>query len=84
MWGEPFTGLMSFWGGGWGWPFMGIVPLLLLILLIAAIAGLVRSSSGTKPSARPRSPGLDALEERYARNEIGRDEFLQKKKDLVG
>jgi putative membrane protein len=31
-----------------------------------------------------RSPGLDALEERYARGEINRDEYLQKKRDITG
>ena len=30
-----------------------------------------------------RSPGLDALEERYAKGEIGREEHLQKKRDLT-
>ena len=37
------------------------------------------------PSAvRPgrRSPGLDALEERYARGEIKREEYLEKKRDI--
>jgi len=32
--------------------------------------------------SRRHSPGLDVLEERYARGEIDRDEYLQKKKDL--
>jgi putative membrane protein len=31
-----------------------------------------------------RSPGLDVLEERYARGEINRDEYLQKKRDMGG
>ena len=31
-----------------------------------------------------RSAGLDVLEQRYARGEINRDEYLQKKQDLVG
>jgi putative membrane protein len=31
-----------------------------------------------------RSAGLDVLEERYARGEINRDEYLQKKKDIGG
>ena len=87
MWDGPFSGMMGGWGGGWGWPFMGIVPLLFLTGLIAAVVLLVRSATGTggiqPPSAQRRSPGLDALEERYARGEINRDEYLQKKKDIV-
>jgi putative membrane protein len=31
-----------------------------------------------------RSSGRDVLEERYARGEINRDEYLQKKKDIGG
>jgi putative membrane protein len=33
-------------------------------------------------SIRPRA--LDVLEERYAKGEIGRDEYLQKKADILG
>lgn len=86
MWDGPFSGMMGF-GGGWGWPLMGIAPLLLLIVLIASVVWLVRSASGTGGTQAPstvRSPGLDVLEERFARDEISRDEFLQKKKDILG
>jgi putative membrane protein len=31
-----------------------------------------------------RSSGLDVLEERYARGEIHRDEYMEKKKDILG
>ncbi len=86
MWDGSFSGMMGGWGG-WGWPFMGIIPLILLALLVAAVVLLVRGVSGTgeahPPPAR-RSPALDVLEERYARGEINRDEYLQKKKDIVG
>jgi putative membrane protein len=79
------------WGvmGGWGWfgPFHMIVWLLLLVLLVAAVVWLARSGvrAGTPPPSLPRrSAGLEILEERYARGEIDRDEYLQKKKDLAG
>ena len=85
MWDGPFSGMMGGWGG-WASPFMGIIPLLFLALLIAAVVLLVRSASGggNPPSTERRSSGLDALEERYARGEINRDEYLQKKKDILG
>jgi putative membrane protein len=35
-------------------------------------------------SLERRSPGFDALDERYARGEINRDEYLAKKRDLAG
>jgi uncharacterized membrane protein len=31
-----------------------------------------------------RSPGLETLEQRYARGDITRDEYLEKKADLLG
>lgn len=86
MWDGPFYGMMSGWGG-WAWPFMGIVPLLFLAALIAVVVLLVRYAAGGgghPPPMERRSPGLDALEERYARGEIDRDEYLQKKKDIAG
>jgi uncharacterized membrane protein len=39
---------------------------------------------GEHPRVGRRQPGLDVLEERYARGEINSDEYLQKKKDIVG
>lgn len=86
MWDGPFQGMMGGWGG-WAWPVMGIVPLLFLAALIAVVVLLVRytaGASGGPQAMERRSPGLDALEERYARGEINRDEYLQKKKDIAG
>ena len=36
------------------------------------------------PPPMGRSRALDVLEERYARGEIDRDEFLRRKQDIVG
>jgi putative membrane protein len=56
-----------------------------LILLAFAILLVLRVG---KPAGREgsmgRSAGLHVLEERYARGEIDRTEFLQKKQDLFG
>lgn len=68
---------------GWGWYGMGIGMLLFWVLLIAAIVLLFRSSSGFGGAGRSREKSaLDLLKERYARSEIEREEFLQKKRDL--
>lgn len=86
MWDGPFFGMMGGWSG-WAWPFMGIIPLLFLALLIAAVVLLVRYATDLGGNNRPaerRSSGLEVLEERYARGEINRDEYLQKKKDIAG
>ena len=87
MWNAPY-GMMGGWDGwGWFWPFHFIIPLLFFCAIIALIVVLVRYATGWggHPLRREHRPaGLDVLEERYARGEINRDEFLQKKQDIVG
>lgn len=68
-------------------PFHGILSLLVVLLAIVGVFALIRLL--VKPRAGlnetgGRSPGLDALEQRYANGEIERDEYLQKKADLGG
>jgi putative membrane protein len=66
---------------------MAIIPLLFLAGLIAVVVLLVRSAAGAggiQPPVQRRSPGLDALEERYARGDINREEYLQKRRDILG
>ncbi len=66
---------------GWGWD-MGIGMLLYWGLLIAVIVALVRLASGQSRSQSAEKTALELLKERYARGEIEREEFLQKKQDL--
>ena len=61
--------------------FIGII---VLALIIAAVVWFVPyGAAATMPTTGGRSPGLDALEERYARGEIKREEYLEKKRDLT-
>jgi putative membrane protein len=87
MWGYgPDWGMMGGWGGGWG-PFGMIIWLLIVALIVAAVVWFIRSASRRgmhPPGIGSRLPGLDVLEERYARGEINRDEYLQKKRDIGG
>ena len=83
----PGWGMMNGWGyGGFGYgPFHLIIWIVILIAIVAVVVWLVRSfSAGGYASPPRRSAGLDVLEERYARGEINRDEYLQKKKDIGG
>ena len=83
----PQWGMMGGWGYGYGYgPFHIIIWVVVLIAIIGGVIWLVRLMGGAGAAAsRPhRSPGLDVLEERYARGEINRDEYLQKKKDIGG
>jgi putative membrane protein len=69
---------------GWGWGIgMGIAGLIILLLVVGLIAWLIvsvtqRSSSRTGGS---RS-ALDLLDERYARGEIDRNDYLARRADL--
>jgi putative membrane protein len=76
------------YGMGFGWfgPFHFIVPLVITGLIIWAIVAAVRASGGDAHHWRGGrlSPGLDALDERYAKGEINRDEYMQKRRDILG
>jgi len=83
---QPYGPGMGGWGGFY-WPLGMIIWPLILVGLVVLVVWAVRSISAPPPVPPPpprRSPGLDVLEERYARGEIGRDEYLQKKTDLGG
>lgn len=59
---------------------MMLVAILVLGALIAGIVWLVRTVTEGSRSARPNA--IDTLETRYARGEIDRDEYLQRRTDL--
>ena len=74
---------MGAYGGGWGMGFGMIGMLLLCVLFIVAIVVLVRWTSGSGPhSPAHAKSALDVLEERYARAEIDKREFEEKKRDM--
>ncbi len=70
--------------GSYGWGGMGFGMLLFWGLLIAVVVFLVRSMWGPGASSGrdQEKTARDLLKERYARGEIGREEFEQKKRDL--
>jgi putative membrane protein len=83
----PHWGMMGGWGYGYGFGLIHMVVwVIILIAIIVGIIWLVRSLAATGGQYGPprRSAGLDVLEERYARGEINRDEYLEKKRDLGG
>ncbi|MGB2930998.1 MAG: SHOCT domain-containing protein [Methyloceanibacter sp.] len=60
--------------------------LVILAVIVMAVMWFVRSvpHANRLPPTEGRSPGLDVLEERYARGEISREDYLQKKRDITG
>ncbi|MDP4027459.1 MAG: SHOCT domain-containing protein [Gallionella sp.] len=61
---------------------MGLGMGLVWVALIVLVVVVVRLAMGSGSSARRERTALDMLKERYARGEIGRDEFEQKKRDM--
>ena len=82
------------YGYGNGWGMMGdgygsmggismVFWLLALVLLAGGVVLFMRSSPSIglgRQAAAGRTSGLDLLEQRYARDEIMRDEYLRKKR----
>lgn len=73
--------------GGMGW--FGMI--LMIVFWVLVIIGLIllikwlliQTRSGSSDTSKPSSSGLDILKERYARGEIDKKEFEEKKKDLL-
>lgn len=70
--------------GGWGMGFGGIFMLLFWALVILVIVVLAKSLLSRSKSERPPKTARQILDERYARGDIDRDEFEQKKRDMQG
>jgi len=70
-------GTYGFWGMGW------LFMIVFWILVIAGIVALVKALSNTGQSGNTERKPLTILEERYARGEIDKKEFEEKKKDLL-
>ena len=69
------------WGPGFGWIVMILFWLLIIAGLIAIVKWLV-GTADTSASTPPAKTARQILEERYARGEIDREEFEQKKRDI--
>ena len=71
-------------GSGWGMGFGGFFMILFWILVIAGVVVLVKwlvDQLSADEGSRDKSP-LEILRERYARSEINREEYEQKRRDL--
>lgn len=77
--------MMDGWGApGWGMGFGLIFMILFWGLIIFGVIAIIKwlaGASGKAGTAAPKS-ARQVLDERYARGEIDREEFEQKKRDL--
>ncbi len=74
------------WNYGWGWMFFGPLMMIAVIAAVVAVVVLLVRWLGGGQTRRPGSTGrgaLDILEERFARGEIDREEFDERKRALT-
>ncbi len=74
------------WGSGWGGMIFGpLVMIAWLAVLVAVVVLIVRWLGGAGASGvRPERTARDILDERYARGEIDREEYLRRRQDIDG
>jgi len=75
------------YGYDWGFGWLGMIVMLAFwVLIIVGVVLLIRwlvvQGGQTAPPPPPQETALDVLKKRYARGEIGKEEFEEKKKDL--
>ena len=78
-------GIYNGYGNMMGWFGGGIMMIIFWAAFILFIVWIVKEVSGRTNSDKPRhgKSALEILEERYAKGEIDKKEFEEKKKDLI-
>lgn len=72
---------MMGWGGGFGM-ILGPIFMILVLALVIAVAVLIVRALGGSHGAPARQTSLDILKERFARGEIDKQEFEDRRRTL--
>ncbi len=81
--GGLYTHGMGWGGGGWWGMFFGPVMMIAVLAVIVAIVVFILRGTGSAPSGPPagKTP-LHILKERFAKGEIDKDEFEERRRIL--
>lgn len=74
---------MMHWEYGWGMGFGWIFMILFWVLVILGIVFVIKMIAGSGSKWEQPETALDILKKRYAKGEISREEFEQMKKDVM-
>ena len=84
--GDGHHGMYAMWGGGWGGMLFGFQMMVAVIAaIVVAVVLLTRALGGGgrgRPAGSARGDALDILEARFARGEIDREEFEERRRIL--
>jgi uncharacterized membrane protein len=75
----------TWWAEGYGWSLWWMCPLMMLVMFaVMAVVMLAWRHGGDRPwGHRPADSSLQILGERYARGEIHKDEYEDKKATIL-
>lgn len=73
--------MMQEFGHGWGMGFGWIIGIVILLVILWLAFKAFRNDSANRSTSN-KTP-FDILKERYAKGEIDKEEFEQRKKDLI-
>ncbi len=80
--GEETHGYGHMWGGGAHWIIGPIMMVLFVAAIVAVVVLIVRWLGGGAGGTRGSKSALDIIEERFARGEIDKEEFEQRRQAL--
>ena len=84
---EPWSGYWHMWPGAWGmwWlmPFIGLIAVTVCAALLLLRVSGSRGKELAGPQADPTASAMQILNERFARGDIARQEYEERKRALL-